>query len=591
MIYTVAMKNALLYIIQILFFLITFTVIELNKNTLLGWILNLVAIALYFYFKEKYDLNRFLLFMAYIVSFILIVFISWPPYRNIPAVSNSDPKPSEIIETEYGKIQGVLNSDETVEVFAGIPYAKAPVGSLRWKEPQDPEKWDDVYIADHFGPMSMQETNLPIIDSLTRIIGYHDYKISFKDNFREAVSEDSLYLNVFRPKEVKEKLPVVVFIHGGSLQNGQSSSSNYNGENFAREDIVFVSITYRLGVFGFLADDELIKESQNASTGNYGMLDMVKALEWVHDNIAYFGGDPENVTIAGESAGSAAVSALCTSPLTKGLFSKAILESSTVASTVPPHSYRQLDDALASGQKLKERYSAESIDDLRNIPADKLAAEASTQHHMTVDGYFLDEDPYVSYTKGIHNEIVILHGYNSAESGPFILFSQADMNNYEEKIRNYFKDHADEVLALYPAENDRQAKENWAEIYSAVYFTYSHYCLNRLALNNDIPVYEYYFSKDNGSLGPWHSGEMIYAYRNIPEKSAVYDDSDRELSQIMSSYWINFIKTGDPNGEGLVYWPINDDNSKLLEFNNEIKVTDEKMIDLYKILDKMYGFE
>ena len=210
---------------------------------------------------------------------------------------------------------------------------------------------------------------------------------------------------------------------------------------------------------------------------------------------------------------------------------------------------------------------------------------------MTVDGYALTETPYESYRRGVHNEQAILHGYNSRESGPFILFSQASLKDYEQRIERFFGEHADEVLALYPASTDAEAKAYWAEIYGAIFFDYSHYCLNRLAVENGIPVWEYYFSRDNGRLGPWHSGEMIYCYGNIPVNSKLYDAADRELSEIFSSYFANFAKTGDPNGEGLPRWEISTDGATVQELGERVGPTADKSLALYEILDRMQGFE
>ena len=256
-----------------------------------------------------------------------------------------------------------------------------------------------------------------------------------------------------------------------------------------------------------------------------------------------------------------------------------------------PHSFRSLEEALESGRELKERYGVSTIAELRTLPAEKLVNEADTQHHMTIDGYALTETPYESYRRGIHNEEEILHGYNSKESGPFILFSQANMKNYEEKVRRYFKEYADEVLAIYPASTDAEAKAYWAEIYGAVFFDYPHYCLNRLAVENNIPVWEYYFSKDNGRLGAWHSGEEVYCYGNIPDSSKLYDARDRELSAQMLSYWANFAKNGDPNGDGLPKWERNDSSSRILGFGDETEMLDEREHDLFAVFDKMQGFQ
>ncbi|MBQ7061186.1 MAG: carboxylesterase family protein, partial [Clostridia bacterium] len=386
-------------------------------------------------------------------------------------------------------------------------------------------------------------------------------------------------------------LPVLVYIHGGSLQTGQPWYGDYSGEGLAKEGVIVVNMGYRLGVFGFFASEELAAESEHGTTGNYGLLDQIKALEWVQSNISAFGGDPDNVTVAGESAGAACVSALCTSPLAKGLFRRAILESSTVASKNPPHSYRRYDEAIESGKALMEKYGCSTLAELRALPAEKLVGEASTQHHITVDGYVLIEDPYESYRKGVHNEEALLHGYNSEESGPFILFGQANLKTFEGKVRAYFKDNADEVLAAYPVSTDAEAKKAWAEIWGAAFFDYSHYCLNRLAADNGIPVWQYRFSKHNGRLGPWHSGEEVYFYGNIPEDSKLFDERDRELGRQMLGYFVNFIKTGDPNGNGLPLWEENSSSVDLMEFGDSTRMIKEDKLPLYSALDKMDGWE
>lgn len=590
-------KRTLFVILSVFVLLLMLVILELNKNTILGFILT-AAVTAGFYLLHRLIVQRknkwylkCALWLGWLILFASVLFITYPPIRAVPAVTNKNPEATPVICVQQGDVQGVYNEDKSVEVYAGIPYAQPPVGELRWTEPQDPKPWDGVLKADHFAPMSMQPRNLPIYDSLSQIIAYHDYTISLDDNYRPPVSEDSLYVNVWKPSGEVKDLPVLVYIHGGSLKTGQAWYADYSGEGLAKNDVIVVNLSYRLGVFGYYADEALAEESPNGTTGNYGLLDQIKALEWVRDNIRSFGGDPDNITIAGESSGSASVSAICTSPLAKGLFRRAIMESSTVAGKVPPHSFRLMDEALETSEKTMREYGCTTVGELRAIPAKDLVAQAEAHHHITVDGYALTETPYESYKKGIHNEEAILHGYNEEESAAFLLFDKNDLSTYEENIKRYFGEWSDEVLAAYPADTDEEAARNWAEIYGAVFFDYPHYCLNRLAVQNDIPVYEYLFAKKNGRLGDWHSGEMVYCYGNIPDGSGLYDDRDRELSGEMLSYFKNFITSGDPNGSDLPAWEQNESSDSLMFFGDTTEMTGEREHALFAILDKKYGFE
>ena len=587
-------------VLLVLFVIAAAAVLELGKHTLAGWLLTGVLVAVFLYLRKTKLPQagcgiRVISWAILIALFALILRVSWPPFRAVPAVRTAEPQVTEIVHTKLGDLTGVYTEDGAVEVYAGIPYAQPPVGDLRWKEPQNAQPWDGVLAADHFAPMSMQSLHLPIYNSLEQIIGFHDYKISLSDNFREPVSEDSLYLNIWKPAGKVKDLPGLVYIHGGSLQTGQPSYADYSGEGLARKGVLVVNMGYRLGIFGFFADEELAAESPNGTTGNYGLLDQIMALQWVQDNIASFGGDPGNVTIAGESAGSACVSALCTSPLAKGLFRRAVGESSTVTSPKPAHSFRLMEKALETGQKTKEAFGtaagAATVAELRELPAEKIVDEMRNHHHITIDGYVLKETPYESYRKGIHNEEALLHGFNGEESAPFILFSQAKLKNYEQKVRDAFEEpFASRVLELYPAATDEEARKNWAEIYNAVLFTYGHYCWERQAAANGVPSYLYYFTKENGRLGCWHSGEEVYLYGNIPDDSDLYDESDRKLSAAMLQYYRNFIVSGDPNGEDLPAWQPADGSFTALEFGDEIRPVEGPYQELYEILDEAFQY-
>ena len=588
-------RNIGIRILFILTALVFAVLLELNKNTPAAWLVCFGLLILYALLRQKklqgkHFYLRLIAYLALIAVLLPVLLGVGRPYKCRPAVEKSGGM-TEVVTLRDGKVQGLLTADGAVEVFTGIPYAKPPVGDLRWKAPQDPEPWGGVLTATHFAPMAMQPRNSEIYSSLAQIIGYHDFEVSLDDNFRDAVSEDALYINLWKPAGAGEKLPVLVYIHGGSLQTGQPWYADYSGEGLARKGVLVVNLGYRLGVFGFLATEELAAENPNGSTGNYGLMDQIKALEWVRNNIAAFGGDPDNVTLAGESAGAVCVSALCTSPEAKGLFRRAIIESSTATAPDPQHSFRLMDEALETGRETLERFGAKNIAELRAMPAEIIVEAADTNHHLAVDGFVLPVTPYEAYRQGIHNEEALLHGFNAEEGTPFILFSQANMKNYEQKVRAYFGEYADEVLSLYSPENDDEAQTMWTDLYSSVYFTHGHYCLSRQGIAVGEPVWEYLFAKANGRLSAWHSGEEVYCYDNIPADSPLYDDSDRALAGIFSDYFVNFIRTGDPNGPGLPVWEQSTDGTNVMILGNEQKMITNPYLPIDGILDRMQGWE
>ena len=469
----------------------------------------------------------------------------------------------KLVKTRYGMVEGF--EENGILKYLGIPYAKQPAGELRWKRARECEPWDGVLSAKEYGPVAFQD----------------DHNI-------DQGADECLTGNVVRPKE-GDKLPVFVWIHGGGYMCGSCSDTLYHGDSFAKDGVVYVNFQYRLNVLGFF--DFSTRPGCEQIESNRGLSDMIMALKWIHENIEAFGGDPGNVTVAGESAGSACVSALCTSPLAKGLFRRVVMESSTVSAPTPAHSYRQLDSAFRAAKATKEKYGVSTVEELRALPAEQIVGELSVHHHMTVDGYVLTENPYESYKKGIHNEEAQLHGFNAEEAAPFVLFNQGNMKNYMDRLKRVFgEEHAEEVFLLFPAATDKDAKQNWMEIDSVLLFTYGHYCLGRQAKANGIPSYMYFFTKENGRLGPWHSGEEVYLYGNIPERSRLYTDEDRELSRQFSSYVLNFIKTGDPNGEGLTQWYDSDGGNLMIEFGDKVQMIMAPYRELYKIFDEVQGF-
>jgi para-nitrobenzyl esterase len=597
-------KMSVLYIIILaLAAIIGFVVLELGKNTLLGWGILLAAligfIVLEAFVTKK---NGFFIHLLLVVAFIGVTvgayFVSYPPYKCTPAVDIKNPAVTEVVTVNEGELTGVFNKDKSVEVYAGIPYAAPPVGELRWKEPQPAGKWEGVKACDTFAPMSMQKRDGEIMNTLTKLFGYHYFNISLKDNYREAVSEDSLYLNIWKPAGEVKDAPVLFFIHGGSLTGGQSSFSEYRGEDLAKKGIIVVNFAYRLNVFGYMANEELASESANKTTGNYGLLDQIAALKWVNENIASFGGDASKITIAGESAGASSVGALCVSPLAKGLFRYAIAESSGITPKMPYHTFRSFSDALAEGNKTMEDFSAKSIEDLRKISAEELVKTTANNSAMTVDGYAITEQPYLTYEKGENNEQALLNGYNAHEADVFNLFTEVNEPEYKEALNTIFGKYADEALEAYPADSNPleykiaiekggSAKGAYDHILGGTWFAYSHKKWSDYMVAQDKNVYFYYFSKDNGALRAYHAGELPYAYGNLWRHKRNYNEEDYKLSEQMQSYWVNFVKTGNPNGDSLPTWDkYTATQNKLLQFDTEVKMIDDPYAKLYPIIDK-----
>ena len=591
------------WIILVITALVYFAVMELAKNTLLGWCIAIALFAAYIVLEFKVIKGKkwYIRLLAWIGFFALLggaMVVSQPPYKTVPAVDNKNPVVTDVVKVEQGELTGVMNKDESVEVYAGIPYAKPPVDDLRWKEPQAPDSWNGVKACDSFAPMSMQKRDSEIMNSLTRIVGYHDYKISLKDNFREAVSEDSLYLNIWKPSGDVKDAPVLFFIHGGSLTSGQPSFSEYRGEDLAKKGIIVVNFGYRLNVFGYMADESLADESPNHTTGNYGLLDQIAALKWVNENIAAFGGDASKITIAGESAGASSVGALCVSPLAKGLFRYAIAESSGITPKTPYHTFRTYEDALEQGNNTLDEYSAKTADELRKISAKELVETSANNSAMTVDGYAITEQPYLTYEKGNNNEQALLNGYNSHEANVFGLFTKVEKADYEKALKELFGDGATEVEKAFPynsVDNDYdflveaggEAKGTYNYILGGTWFAYSHKTWSDYMASQNKPVYFYYFNKDNGSLRANHAGELPYAYGNLWRHDYLYENEDYELSETMQDYWVNFVKTGNPNGKDLPKWEqYTPDQQQILQLDTDIKMIDDPYTRLYKFLDK-----
>jgi len=504
--------------------------------------------------------------------------------KDLTQAFSGSPEYTQIVKTVHGPVAGIYSQDHKVELFAGIPFAKPPVEDLRWKEPEDPENWTDTLLADHFAPMSMQGRSSK---AMTKLFNAYIHSDGDRTDFA-PMSEDCLYLNVWRPEGTSPdaKLPVLVYVHGGSLMGGSSWYEEYDGEALSKMGIIFVSVAYRTGVFGYFAHEDLAAESPNSTTGNYGLLDQIKALEWVHKNIDAFGGDSNNITIAGESAGSSSVNALCCSPLTKGLFRRAIGESSSLVVQVPSHSFRSTEDALKMGHKIMEELGCTSIEELRALPAETLLANKHKNNCITVDPYAMPEYPWELYEKGLNHEEALLNGFNAREGFAFTYFSKINRKNYEALLEEspYIPD-VPGLVESHPVANDSEAKSFYTDVFSVICFTYPHYSWSKVVTAQNRPVYEYYFSKENRYKGTNHSGELVYAYGNL-KGTKNFTEADYELQDTMKSYWVNFVKYGNPNGENLPEWKtVKESKGQVLELGEQVYMRDDPFMDIYPFIN------
>ena len=590
-------------ILAALIALFTAALLELGKHTVLGWALAAVIFAAFCLLRRalagKKRLVRLALWLGLIVLLAAALALSKPPYRQVPAVAGTNGGVTAPVTVTEGQLTGVYTADKAVEVYAGVPYAAPPVGDLRWRAPQPALPWEGVRACDAFAPMSMQPETNTLFASLTDIAVYHSFDFfSLKDNWREARSEDSLYLNIWKPAGAQQGLPVLVYIHGGSLTTGQPSYGAYNGEQMARDGIIVVNLGYRLGVFGYFAAEELASESPEGTTGNYGLLDQIAALRWVQENIAAFGGDPAQVTICGESAGASSVNALCVSPLSEGLFRYAIAESSGITAKVPYHTFRPLDKALETGKKILAEFGCASVDALRAVPAEKLVDTKYPNNSMTVDGWAITEQPYRTYEKGENHEQALLSGFNAHEADLFNLTVRVDEKNYTEVLRGVLGDGAETAAALIPpapvdpdyripvVELGGDAKGSADFVYSAAWFTYSHYNWSRYLAAQGRPCWEYYFTKQNGALSAQHSGELPYVFGNLDRNAKAYDETDCALSETMRAAWVNFTRTGNPNGPGVPAWPqFAEAPAEVMEFGAAAGMRDDPYLPLYPLID------
>jgi len=449
-----------------------------------------------------------------------------------------------------GEVQGVVT--DGISIFKGIPFAAPPVGDLRWKAPAPVQTWTGIKKAEAFGPACMQASGAM--------------------GNTAPVSEDCLYLNVWTPaKKPGEKIPVIVWIYGGGFSGGSTSTSMYDGMGFARKGVVLVSVAYRVGPFGFLAHAELSSESGKGS-GNYGLEDMIAGLKWVKENIARFGGDPANVTIFGHSAGGMAVNMLAASPVTKGLFHRVICMSG--GSFAPLQTSEQggigmgipaLKLAESTGEAFLKKLGAADIKAARAMSADDIQKNVGggmggggLRFRPVADGYVIPSDLYSIYQAKRFNDTPILLGNTSSELGSMGGRGKTTAAQFEEQIKKQYGPHADAILAVYPHSTDVEAAKSSTGLSRESTFSWSTWTWARLQSEKGKgKAFLYYYDHHAPDAdGSGHGSDVPYAFQTLAGgRGGAPKPEDLKLSDMISSYWVNFAKTGDPNGPGLPKWP------------------------------------
>jgi len=464
---------------------------------------------------------------------------------------------TEPVRVEQGMLSGVAGAAPEVRVFKGVPFAAPPVADLRWRAPEPAPKWTGVRNASESSAICMQRRpNAAGIGPEPR-----------------PMSEDCLYLNIFTAaKTATDKLPVMVWIHGGALTAG--AGSIYDGEQLAKKGVVVVTINYRLGVFGFFAHPELSKESDRAASSNYGLLDQIAALQWVQKNVAGFGGDPRRVTIFGESAGSWSTNLLAASPLARGLFQRVIGESG--AQFEPMKSLAQAEQAGAKFGSLAD-LRAKSAEALQSELGATFVGATGAYSGPVVDGWCLPEDVYTIYANGKQADVPLLIGSN-ADEGTMFTPATVTLQSMKEQAQQRFGPAADAFLKLYPAESDAEAWRAQAASMRDLVFGWEMRTWARMqSKTGKSRVYLYFFSRVPpgplaARMGAFHSAEIAYVFHNTHRPGRPWEETDHQLAETMSSYWVNFAATGDPNGKGLPAWPVFDPKKDIvMGFGNKVE--------------------
>jgi para-nitrobenzyl esterase len=513
----------------------------------------------------------------------------------------ADGQPSPAVATDGGKVRGlVIGAAKDVVAYKGIPYAKPPVGDLRWREPQPAEKWDGVRDCFQFGNACPQRVD-PFVTSIPQM------------RLMAPMNEDCLYLNVWAPAKAAEKRPVLVWIHGGGYTTGAASQPLYDGEQLARRGAVLVSMNYRLGPLGFLAHPALTKESEHHASGNYGLLDQIAALRWVKQNIAAFGGDPERVTIFGESAGGGSVLCLMVSPLARGLFHSAIVESGVAKLAKLHQGTDNQPSAEQKGAELMEKCATAAANDvaaLRKVSVDALvkgfpSLEVGANKEVSfkpigggqvapiVDGYVITDEPNAIFAAGKESPVPLIIGITRDEMSLFLSSTPFPKTaaDFQRRVGEVFGPAGHEIAALFPGEDAKEIKTGCIALSTDIAWGLPTRVLARLHAHNGYPTYRYVFSRGTKQfpltmLGAHHGCELAYVFGFAPE--AKPDDAEKKTVDVVQHYWLNFAANGDPNGNGLPKWPkCASGTDSLVEFTDGVDVREHYRQKEYDTLEKV----
>ncbi|MGQ9474710.1 MAG: carboxylesterase/lipase family protein [Actinomycetota bacterium] len=525
---------------------------------------------------------------------IIFLFSALLLYAGCAGEEAAPPSTLETPRLDSGPISGA--QEDGIWVYKGIPYAAPPVGELRWREPQPVEPWKEVRPCVAYGPACPQEK--------------WPYQVQ-RDLFRiTEQDEDCLYLNVWTPAESPDdRLPVMVWIHGGGFTVGSGSQALYEGKYLARKGVVVVTINYRLGPLGFMAHPKLSEESPHGTSGNYGLLDQIQALKWVQKNIAAFGGDPDNVTIFGESAGGASVCALLASPLAEGLFHRAIAESGAFLSMGLPSMGRS--ETLEEGERLGERISRElgcdreedELAALRSKPPRELLDAfqkvgtgllGRASIGPVVDGYVLPERSQDVFAEGRQHKVPLLIGNNADEGMLFLAGQTITAQQYENLVRLAYGAHADEVLALFPLQAGEDPKAVYSRLFTSMGFAApSRFAAEKMA-EAGMPVYVYLFTMRSSvpgteNMGAYHGYELPFVFGTLVR---FLRPEDQDLSETMMNYWTRFAATGDPNGGTEPEWPrFSEQDDSFQELGEQVRSRSGYYPEAYRLVLRINGLE